>query len=129
MEQNFALRLNTMTWVGFRLVNISRLEHVAFRLNPQFWGLSCGGQICICHYVIKIQAILLGKSMAIRLTSLQRLPNSLTNNDLDSIGYLFKLSFLLYCMMLRYLYVRRYYNLFIYFFAPRYSIPRGLKTL
>ena len=30
-----------------------------------------------------------------------------TNNDLDSIGYLFKLPFLLYCMTLGYLYVRR----------------------
>ena len=41
------------------------------------------------HYFIKIQAILHGKSMAIRLTSLHRLSNSLTNNDLDFTGYLF----------------------------------------
>ena len=30
-------------------------------------------QICVCHYFIKIQAILLGKFMATRLTSLHRL--------------------------------------------------------
>ena len=32
---------------------------------------------------------------------------TLTNNDLDSSGFLFRLPFLLYCMTLRYLYVRR----------------------
>ena len=44
-----------------------------------------------------------------RLTSLHRLSNSLTYNDLDSIGYLFRLLFVLqaYCVTLRYLYVRR----------------------
>ena len=31
----------------------------------------------------------------------------LTNNDLDSIDYLFRLLFLLYCVTLRYIYVRR----------------------
>ena len=36
-------------------------------------------QICICHYFIKIQPILLDKSMAARLTSLHRSSNSLTN--------------------------------------------------
>ena len=37
MEQDFALRFNTQSWVGFRLVNISRFEHVAFRLNHDLW--------------------------------------------------------------------------------------------
>ena len=36
-----------------------------------------------------------------------RLSNYLTNNDLDSNDYLFRLLFLLYCMTLRYLYVLR----------------------
>ena len=45
--------------------------------------------------------------MASRLTSLHGLSNYLTNNNLDSIGYLFRLQFLLYCMTLRYLYVLR----------------------
>ena len=36
-----------------------------------------------------------------------RLPNSLANKDLDSIGYLFRLLFSLHSMTLRYLYVRR----------------------
>ena len=46
--------------------------------------------------------------MATRLTPLHRLPNSLSpTDDLDSIGYLFILPFLLYCMSLRYIYVRR----------------------
>ena len=59
-------------------------------------------------YFIKIQAISLGKFMATRPTSLHRSSNYLTNNnDLDSIGYLFRLPLLLYCMTLRYLYVRR----------------------
>ena len=34
MEQSFVLRVNTKSWVSFRLVNISRFEHVAFRLKP-----------------------------------------------------------------------------------------------
>ena len=39
MEQNFVLRVNTKSWVGFRLVNISRFEPVAFRLKPTICGL------------------------------------------------------------------------------------------
>ena len=36
MERNLVLRVNTKSWIGIQLVNISRFEHVAFRLNPQF---------------------------------------------------------------------------------------------
>ena len=68
-----------------------------------FWLI----KICIRLYFIKVQPILLGKSMATRLTSLQRLSNSFTNNGLDFIGYLLRLLFLLYCMTLIYLYARR----------------------
>ena len=39
MEENFVLR-RTKSWVGFRLVNIARFEHVAFRLYPQSVGFS-----------------------------------------------------------------------------------------
>ena len=56
-------------------------------------------KICICHYFIKIPVSFLDTSMSTRLTSLHRLSNSFTNNDLDSIGYLFRLPFLLYCML------------------------------
>ena len=38
-------------------------------------------QICICHYFIWIRAILFGMSMAIRLTSLHRLSNSLSHHQ------------------------------------------------
>ena len=53
--------------------------------------------------------------MANRLTSLHRSSNSLTNNeDLDPIGYLFRLPFLLYCTTLKYLDVRRLMKLCYY---------------
>ena len=48
-------------------------------------------QVCICHYFTQLQAIRRSKSMTTRLTSLHSLSNPLTNNDLDSIGYLFRL--------------------------------------
>ena len=40
------------------------------------------------------------------LTNISALIIKLTSNDLDSIGYLSRLPFLLYCVTLRYLYVR-----------------------
>ena len=39
MEQNFVLRANTKSWVGFPFVNISRFEHAAFRLKLAIGGL------------------------------------------------------------------------------------------
>ena len=41
MEHNFILIVNTKSCIGFALVNLSCFEYDAFRLNPQFVGLSC----------------------------------------------------------------------------------------
>ena len=85
-------------------------------------------RICICHYYfIKIQAILLDKSMTTRLALLHRSSNSLRNNDLDSIDYLFRLPLLLYCMRLRYLYVRSLikHHLLLFLIPLGTQSPRG----
>ena len=50
-QQNFVLRGIGKSWVGFRLVKVSRFRHIAFPLNPQFVGFSClaGWEICPEH--------------------------------------------------------------------------------
>ena len=58
----------------------------------------------------------IGKSMDTRLKSLHIISNSLTNSDLDSIGYLFRLLFSLYCMTPIYLYVRRLIKHYYYYY-------------
>ena len=85
---------------NFILRCISKMR-VAPQVNPRIWLTTNPAAPATLHFIH------IHKSMATILTSLHRLSNSLTSNDPDSIGYLFSLPFLLYCMSLRYLYVRR----------------------
>ena len=89
MEQNFVLRVNTKSWEGFRLVNISRLEHVAFRLNPQFVGFSCKSAYDSFNYwkqgkiYRRVQFALGWKSSAVSRHDLDQLSKRLRSLELQ----------------------------------------------
>ena len=85
-QLNFAV-LNTMGQISMANLNFCQNSRLTSFTSPILSPPNL-------HLPLQIhQDPSLGKSMATRLTSLHRLSNFFTNNDLDSIGYFFRLPF------------------------------------